>query len=362
MSLTRILTILLKDLRDAIRDARVLFALLLPLGIGVFYNLTFDDSVDQLVEATLVYASPDTTRLPSLIAQNLAGVVELTVTRLPAEAEVVQQVEGDDADIGLILPAGFDRDVAAGAAPELRVVAPPETTAGGDYVQATLDSALRQLAGAADPARIVVTATGTAEDESLLDRIGPRQWAVMASLVMMLTMIAMLAVPIVLAEEAEKRTLEALTMIASSAEVIVGKALLGVVYAAVMVPALLLITGVAIHDWPLFVVTTVLITVALIGFGLLMAGLFRNANQLNTWAGIVLLPFILPAFAVGTPLPDWARLLVERLPTGEAAKLFLNAATGEAIFRGEGLSLLVIALWAVLAYGLLLARLSRAQA
>ena len=37
-SLIRIFTLFTKDLKDAVRDARVLFALIVPLGIGVFYN------------------------------------------------------------------------------------------------------------------------------------------------------------------------------------------------------------------------------------------------------------------------------------------------------------------------------------
>ena len=43
-SLVRIFTLFAKDLKDAIRDARVLVALIVPLGIGLFYNYAFDDT------------------------------------------------------------------------------------------------------------------------------------------------------------------------------------------------------------------------------------------------------------------------------------------------------------------------------
>src|SRR3712207_7907163 len=34
-----------------------------------------------------------------------------------------------------------------------------------------------------------------------------------------------------------------------------------------------------------------------------LGGLFRSANQLNTWSGFLLLPVITPVFLVGLPVP-----------------------------------------------------------
>ena len=332
MSRRRIVTILVKDLKDAIKDARVLFALLLPLGIGVFYNLTFSDETLDTVPAVVVYVSPDTTELSALVTAALTGVVDIEYEALGSAAEVEARVRDDQADLGIVLPAGFDQALAAGETPALGIFTPPGGSLGGEYVQAVLPGVLRQMVGSPEPATVTVTSTSD-DDESIFERIGPREWAVMSSLVTMIGMIAMLAVPIVLAEEAEKKTLDALTLVSSYAEVVVGKALLGVVYAAVMVPLLLLITGQAVEDWPIFVAATTLVTMTLIGFGLLMAGLFKSANQLNTWGGLLLIPVIGPAFAIALPLPDAVMAVVQRIPTGEAAKLLLNAATGEDLFK-----------------------------
>ena len=54
MRLSPILTIFRKDVFDAVRDARVLVAILVPFGIGVFYNVIMDDEVSQ-PEATIVW-------------------------------------------------------------------------------------------------------------------------------------------------------------------------------------------------------------------------------------------------------------------------------------------------------------------
>ena len=361
MSRRRILTILVKDLKDAIRDARVLFALLLPLGIGVFYNLTFSDESLSTLSIDVVYVSPDASRLPALVTRSLAGIAEVTLEPLGSAADVEGRVRDDAVDLGIVLPAGFDAAIMAGQTPGVQVFTPPGGGVEGDYVLAALPGVLRRMAGPPEPATVTVTPTSGGEDDSVLDRVGAREWAVMSSLLMMIGMIAMLAVPIVLAEETEKKTLDALTLVSSYAEVVVGKALLGVVYALVMVPMLLVITGQRIVEWPLFVAATTLVTATLLGFGLLMAGLFKSANQLNTWGGLLLLPVIGPAFAVALPLPGAVRAVVQRIPTGEAAKLLLNAATGDDLFRDQGLSLAVIALWGVAAYGLLLWRLSRRE-
>ena len=361
LSWRRIVTILVKDLKDAIRDARVLFALLLPLGIGLFYNATFSDENLATVTAEVVYASGDASRLPELVAATLTGIAEVEFEAVGSAAEVEERVRDDESDLGLVLPAGFDQAVAAGGMPELRIFTPPGGSLGGDYVQASLPGTLRAMAGSPEPATISVTSLSEEEDESIFERIGPREWAVMSSLVTMIGMISLLAVPIVLAEESEKKTLDALTLVSSYAEVVVGKALLGVVYAVVMVPLLLLITGQRIVDWPIFVAATTLVTLTLLGFGLLMAGLFKSSNQLNTWAGLFLLPVIGPAFAIALPLPDPVMAVVQRIPTGEAAKLLLNAATGEDLFKDQALSLAVIAAWGVAAYALLLWRLSRRE-
>ena len=51
MSIKRIKTILFKDLKDVIRDSRILVAIITPLLIGVVYNYTFND--DTTPSATI---------------------------------------------------------------------------------------------------------------------------------------------------------------------------------------------------------------------------------------------------------------------------------------------------------------------
>ncbi len=63
MNPRRIGAIFRKDLRDAVRDARVLVAILVPLGVGVLYSFMFQ-STPTVPTVTVAYAAPDATQLP----------------------------------------------------------------------------------------------------------------------------------------------------------------------------------------------------------------------------------------------------------------------------------------------------------
>jgi ABC-2 type transport system permease protein len=358
----RIQTIFRKDLRDAIRDARVLVALVIPLSIGLFYNFTFDDD-SATPRAEVVYYSADGTDLPNYLTTVTADTIELRFHRTATIEELQTELREDRADIGLTVPAGFDDAVRAGQQPTLQVAYPATTSFEAEYVTAAIEPALRLMAGQPPPAELSVSSVAEPdESETAIDILGLRTWSVVISIVMMIGMIAMLAIPVVLAEETEKKTLDALVMIASYAEVVIAKAALGVFYIAVMIPLLFLLTQRVPEELPLFTMTTALLGITLIGFGLLLAGFFKNANQLNTWSGIFLIPVLAPAFAIALPGPEWIERVSELTPTGAGMKLIMNSAATEPIFSGNAMSFAIMAIWCVIAYALLLWQLSRRQA
>jgi hypothetical protein len=363
ISLRRIRTIFRKDLRDAIRDARVLVALLVPLGIGLFYNFTFDSDAGT-VKASVAYYSADQTEVPRYLTSVVGDTVELGYTQATSAEQVQQEVRDDRADLGLILPAGFDDAVRRGERPTLQVIQPATDSLASNYVTAAIEPAVRAMAGQAPPAVIQVSnAAEPDESETAIDKIGLRTWSIIVSVVMMIGMISMLAIPVILAEESEKHTLDALVMIASYVEVVIAKAALGVFYIAVMVPLLLGLTRTSPEKMPLFVATVGLLGISLIGAGLLMAGLFKSANQLNTWSGILLGPVLIPAFAIGLPgIPKTLQRVAELIPTGAAMKLLMNSASTEQVFSDNVTAFAIIAAWGVAAFALLLWQLSRRQA
>jgi hypothetical protein len=359
MNPRHIRAIFLKDLRDAVRDARVLIAILIPLGLGVMYSFMFQNT-PSVPSVTIAYASPDATVLPERLKAVIGSSAHVTFVRVSSVTEMRQRIAAKQADVGLVLPSGFDAAVSSGRTPTLTVLRPSSSSTSEVLVQTTLDGALRQMAGQRAPATLQVVAVPAPQAgfEAVYAQLGLRVYFTLASVLMLVGMIAMLAVPIVLGEEREKKTLDALTMIASYREVIVAKALLGIAYVVVAVLLLLAITRIVPINLPTFVATSLLLSVALIGFGLLLGSLL-TANQMNTWGGVFLIPILLPPFLVGISLPGVVEALFSALPSTQAMRLLVNSMAAQPIFPQAWLSYLVIATWGVIAYALVLWRLAR---
>ncbi|MCA9858514.1 MAG: ABC transporter permease [Thermomicrobiales bacterium] len=361
MNLRRVFAIYRKDLWDAVRDARILVTLLTPLLIGIFYSFAFNDS--DMPSATLVASNPGNSQLVEQIASMVSGQVDLSIDLVNSPEAVQQQIADDDADIGLVIPEEFDADVAAGESPDLRVLLPQNSSIGGQYVLATLDPLLRQMAGQELPAQVSVDSVALdPANLTVIDKMSMRTWSIVLSLVLMVSMVALLAVPIVLAEETEKKTIDALVLISSYGEVVLAKALLGVTYVGIMTAILLGITRLQPVDRGLFLISLVVLSACLLGFGLLIGSVFKSATQLNTWSGLLLIPAVIPASLIGLGLPSWVDRIAGLIPTGAGMKLLTNAFADTEIYASPWQSFAILIAWAVLFFGLLLWQLSRRRA
>jgi len=362
VNVVRVNAVYRKDLRDALRDSRLIIAILMPLLIGLLYSFMFKDDTKPTAKLGVVASS--STQLPAAIQAATKAAVQLKVQSFADQAALTRQVRDKKVDVGLIVPGGFDRALKGGASPKLTVILPALPSSGGDYVAAILDRVTQSVAGqvpAASIARVMLPATAGTSD-SAFAALGARKIFVLVAVILMLAMIAVYALPAVLTEEREKRTMEALTLIASGAEVIVAKSLFGLTYCVISVPLMLAITRVVPENVALFVVAIVLTAVTLVGFGLLLGGLMRTQTQLNTWSSVALLPLLVPAIVAGLPMPGWAEAIVFVIPTAQTMRLGVNALAGRQLFGAEWLSVAIILGWAVAGYGLVWWRLSRQEA
>lgn len=360
-----ILTIFRKDARDAIRDSRVLAAILIPIGIGIFYGYTFGDDDFEAPPVEVAYVSEGSTQLLDILQDVSSEAVDLELTQAGSAAELREQVLDEEVDLGLVIPAGFDEAVEAGESPPLEILLHEEASAGANYVASAVQQSLELLSGRAPPATVqvdVVAPSEADESVSIFEEIGPRQYFILAAIMMLVAMNSILVVSVILAEEAEKKTLDALVMIASYTDVVAAKALVGLFYVTVSVVVMLGLTGLIPEDLLLFIVGIGLFSIAMVGIGLLLGGIFSNANQLNTWAGVFLIPVIAPAFMVGIPLPDSIETVLLFLAPSQSMRLAVNGMTGSAVFPDVWLSILVLIIWAVVTYALLGLRLARRQA
>lgn len=361
MSVRRIVAIFRKDLFDSVRDSRILVTLLVPLLIGVTYSFAFDDT--SLPSATLVVSDAGSSTLVEQISRAVSGELDLTVTQVDSAEAVQAKIASEDADVGLVIPAGFDQAVASGANPNLGVSVGSTSSIGGQYVLATIDPILRQMAGQALPAQVTVdTVAPDTSQLTIIDRMSMRTWSIVISLVLMIAMVAMLAIPIILAEETEKKTIDALVMVSSYGEVVIAKALLGMAYTAIMTAILLAITRIRPVDTAWFLVGIALTAFTLLGLGLLIGSIFKSATQLNTWSGLFLAPVIIPAAVIGLGLTWWIDRLAGFTPTGAGMKLLTNAFADTPLYTPRWEPIAVLIVWAIIFYGLLLWQLSRRRA
>jgi len=362
VNLGRIDAIYRKDLRDALRDSRLIIAVLMPLLIGLLYSFMFND--DTKPAAKLGVVASTSTQLPAALQAATKAAMQLKVQSFVDQAALTQQVRDENVDVGLVVPSGFDTALKGGASPKLTVILPASPSFGGDYVAAMLDRVTQSLAEqvpAATIARVMLPAKAGTADSAFV-ALGARRIFVLVAVILMLAMIAVYALPAVLTEETEKRTMEALTLIASDAEVIVAKSLFGLTYCVISVPIMLAITRVIPENVALLVVDIVLTSVTLVGLGLLLGGLMKTQTQLNTWSTVALIPMIVPAIIVGLPVPGWVETIVSVIPTAQTMRLGVNALAGRQLFGAEWLSVAIILGWAVASYGLVWWRLSRQEA
>lgn len=362
MKIRIVLAIVAKDLKDAFRDGRVLLPLLMPLGLGFIYNVAMPDA--QKPTVTVAIASAGSTRLPDALRAVTGSSVNLKFTDLGTAAEVKSQVESKKADVGVVVPAGFDADVSAGSAPRLILVQPSGLpTNGAIYVMSALDGALRAMAGQHPPAVVDSETVAMPRDTtSMMIDLGVRKYLVLGTLIMLVAMIAIYVLPVLLTEEYEKKTADALLLVGNQADVVAAKVTVGLIYIAVSVPLLLLVTRLVPANAPLFGAAVVALSVTLLGAGLLLGALVRSVNQLNTWSGIPLLMVIMPVFFVGLGLPQWIDTALSALPSSQAMKLLVDGLSGRDLYGNTLLSFAVIGAWAVAIYAVLIRTLSRREA
>lgn len=349
-----------KDVVDAIRDSRVIVSLLTPLVLALLYNSIFPD--ERLFEAKIAYAGPPDSALIRTLEERAGQTVSLKIHAADTLDDARQLVMDQAVDAALVLPDDVDDAVRQGRRPTITLIQPIEGSSAANFVSASIEAGLRTLSGQQPLATVKVerVAAGSAE-AGVLGEIGTRRYFVLATVVMMLGMIAVLAVPIILTEEAEKKTLDALLLVASYGEVIVGKALVGVAYCVASVAIMLGLTRLQPLDMPTFVAGAGLLSVALIGLGLLLGGLFKTAGQVYTWSSVLLLPIIAPAFVAGLPVPESVDLALRVLPTLQGMRIMTNGLAGKPLFGDLWISYAVLLAWVAIAYGALAWRLSRRE-
>jgi ABC-2 type transport system permease protein len=341
MNVRIILAIARKDIMDALRNSYVVFILIMPLGLSLFFNMTTPDS-GQDARLNIVIYDEGQSRLVELLEANRA----VKLIRATSAADVQAQVK-DGELVGVALPAGFDDAVQAGETPELSVYYSGRRRISGQQEAALreiLDDALRGVAGQARPAVLVPVDVLASEEESAGPAASLDHFYLVLLLVMSLGIAGIFVVPTLLVEEKEKRTLQAILVSpASTLDVVAGKALVGLFYSLLLAILILVLNDGLVGNVVVTVLAVVLGALVLVLVGLLMGAALNGSTQVNIWSSIVLFALLVPTIFLMPPQPPApVSTIVRLLPTSHMALPVLRSLGNSATLGNVGPSLLAL--------------------
>jgi len=334
-----------KDIVDAFKNAYVLFALILPVGMSLLFSLMSSTGGKDGLLNVVIYDAGQ-----SRLVEQLRG--NPAVKLIPANSADEVPVQVKDGQLGgLALPADFDAAVAAGKTPELRVYYDGRRSATEQAaLRQTMEDALRASAGQILPARLVPFDVASSAKAGERREVDLAKLFLVLSLVLALCMAGIFVVPTMLVEEKEKRTLQAILVSpASYLDLVIGKALVGMFYSLLLALLLLLLNKGFAGNAAVTILAVILGSLFLVQVGLLMGAVFSASTQVNTWSSIVMLALLIPTIFVMPPQPPAPVSTITRLiPTSYMADAINIGLSNSASLGDAGLDLLVLALATVI--------------
>jgi ABC-2 type transport system permease protein len=236
MNVNVISAITRKDLIDAIRHRYMLTALVTPLLVALLFRVMLPSLSGGKLLTVVVHDAGGSGLVTELRNTPQIGVVEVSSADATA-----REVETRKAIGGLVVPANFDSDIAAGKQPELIVYVNNRKT---PFEQAALrqmlDRMVRAFAKQPEPARLTWVDLDKDPKEQFSVRAGLDQILLPLLLILTFGMTGAFIVPLLIVEEKEKRTLDfLLSSPASLKDIVAGKALTGVAYTLLIAGLLL---------------------------------------------------------------------------------------------------------------------------
>ncbi len=328
-----------KDIVDAVKNLYVLFSLVLPIGVLLLFGLMFPDADEVGTMTVAVYDQGD-----SRLVSGLQAVPGVQVLVVDSEEELLAETR-NKVVAGLVLPTGLDAAVQAGQQPEVTVYLNLRR-GGGERaaLQRVVEQQTWALTGQAEPVRLAWETAGSAAGSGDAPEFQIDRYLLIVIVVMGLAMTGAFVVPTLLVEEKEKHTLAALLLSpARPVEVVMGKALTGLFYSLLLAGLLLVLDRGWVGNWPVTLAAVVLGAFFAVSVGLLMGGLFRTTNQVNTWSTVAVIAIMAPTWTTligGTPAMEAVLRLIPTYYLGHALQLSL---AGQATLAGVWRDLVILA-------------------
>jgi ABC-2 type transport system permease protein len=308
---TRItLAITAKDIVDGIKNKNTVTILVTAIFIVIFYRFVTTIRLGNGLPNVIVYDAGS-----SSLALELDRNRSLNFYIFGSQTVMEEKLSkgGDAREIGLVLPFGIDEAITS-----------TEPVALDGYVLnwATENDVTETLTAAEEEITALVGRPVEIDVEGNVIYAQPDSYGhpfvTSIAFVFVTLMIGTTLTPNLMIEEKRTRALDALMVSpASSSQIVLGKALTGIIYCFLGSVFVLLINYVLVVHWGLLILVALVGTFACVALGLLLGTIFEVRQQLTLWGFILLQPLAIPMFLqiLTDILPDWLITVFNWIPT-----------------------------------------------
>jgi len=221
-------------------------------------------------------------------------------------------------DLGLVLPADFDQTLASGGTPVLRGYIFWRDRMKVSELEVKYSQAFTEILN--QPVQVVI-GSNIITPQANADGM---QTTAASQMVYFVFSTALLLIPHLMLEEKQTKTMDALlTSPASPGQIVLGKALAGFFY-------ILIVGGLAILLYSLYIVNWLLALAAFLGYALLAVGLgltvgifIKSRKQMGIWMLVMILFLVIPSLFYMEPnLKAGIRAVLTWFPSSALATLF----------------------------------------
>jgi ABC-2 type transport system permease protein len=158
--------------------------------------------------------------------------------------------------------------------------------------------------------------------------------------------IGLILVPLLITEEIENHTLDALLISpAKTIHIFIGKSLTGLVYSIMAAVVMFIFTWNWIVHWHVMVVAVILGGLCSVTLGLFLGSLSNTATTINLWVGIAIMVLLIPVFlwsSIPTKLSPALIKILNLLPSVAMSNLINNSFREGFLFSDVFLDILIL--------------------
>jgi len=340
-----------KDIVDALKNKATRINLILLVGLVVFFYWSLNIRPwDKQVNIVVYDEGHTSLAIEKTTLEDGSELVFHKATSLQ-EMESIMSYK----NLGLVIPADFDRLLESGAEPTLNGYIFWSDRAKAAELETKYARQLTELLG--QPVRVSIG------KNILIPQNDDRGNASTAAFHMFFAVfyIAIAVAPHLMFEEKRAKTLDALLVSpASAGQVILGKALAGCFYMLLSGGLALILSRAYVTNWGLALLAFCCSALFSIGLALVLGSLVQSPQQLALWSQPVVFGLLVPAFFAQEPLlAANLKAVISWLPTTALVNIFGYSVSKGMTLAQLGTNLAIVLGYVVLVYAVVVWKLRR---